>query len=66
MNIAQQRAALAKLSPKATKAAAVDDTTLRDSIVNTIGAAPTAITSFFGDIAISHKYHRAVREGQLK
>lgn len=65
MNIAQQRAALTKLSPKTSKAQP-DETSLRDTVVNVIGATPTAVTSFFGDIAISHRYHKAVREGQIK
>ena len=66
MNIKQQRAALAKLAPQATKATQVSDTSWRDATVNAIGATPVAVTSFFGDIATSYKFHKAVREGQIK
>jgi hypothetical protein len=68
MNIKQQRAALAKLSPK--KAAAAPEgegivTTLRDGTVNLVGAAVPSVKSFFSDIATSYRYHEAVRKGQL-
>lgn len=66
MNIKQQRAALAKLSPAPKQAAATSDTSWRDAVVNTIGATPIAVTSFFGDIGASYKYHKAVREGLVK
>lgn len=66
MNIAQQRAALAKIQPKSKAAKAqADDTSLRDTLVNFLGATPTAVTSFFGDIKTSHQYHKAVRKGEL-
>lgn len=65
MNIKQQRAALAKINPQA-KVATTSDTSWRDTIVNAVGATPTAVTSFFGDIRTSHQYHKAVREGQIK
>lgn len=65
MNIKQQRAALAKLNPQA-KVASSTDTSWRDTVVNAVGATPIAVTSFFGDIKTSYKYHKAVREGQLK
>lgn len=66
MNIKQQRAALAKLSPATKQATATNDTSWRDATVNAIGATPIAITSFFGDIGTSYKFHKAVREGLVK
>lgn len=65
MNIKQQRAALAKLNPQA-KAASSNDTSWRDATVNAIGATPVAITSFFGDIGTSYKFHKAVRKDAIK
>jgi len=64
MNIKQQRAALAKLAPQATKA--TNEDTLRDKVVSGIAATPIAVTSFFGDIAKSYQFHKAVRQGQIK
>ncbi len=67
MNIKQQRAALAKLTPK--KAAAPEGdgfvTAVRDTTVNVIGATVPSVKSFFSDIGTSYKYHEAVRKGQL-
>jgi hypothetical protein len=68
MNIKQQRAELAKLSPKKGAAAPEGDgivTALRDGTVNLVGAAVPSVKSFFSDIGACYRYHEAVRKGLL-